>query len=115
MSSILTPPRQISEPRSKHSTTQSVLQFLFSLGAALVATSLVSHFVTSWLRIETTTGKPWIAGPPNRPLALMGGSSLAADGISWNRVSDELNLRIGGWGVAGSSPWEWETFQRKAP
>src|SRR5437667_427295 len=27
----------------------------------------------------------------------------------------ERGLRIEGWSVAGSSPWEWETFQRRAP
>ena len=81
----------------------------------MAITSLISHIIVTWLKIETTTGKPWMMGPPNKPLALMAGSSLAANGISWERVLSEVDVKMGGWGVAGSSPWEWEIFQHKAP
>ena len=39
----------------------------------------------------------------NRPY-LWRGLLSAGDGLSWGRISDILNQRIEGWGVAGSSP-----------
>jgi hypothetical protein len=47
--------------------------------------------------------------------AYVAGSSLAFDGIAWNDISQKLHLNLVGWGVAGSSPWEWEPFQAKSP
>lgn len=75
---------------------------------------MASHALTTWLRIETHTGTYWEIGPSrNQPPAYLAGSSLAGDAISWDLVSAQLDQGICGWGVAGSSPWEWERFQRK--
>lgn len=75
-------------------------------------TAITSHSIIAWLRIETTFGGYWVTGPGNhRPLASMAGSSLAGDGLSWRQIGDALNLKIGGWGIAGSSPSEWERFE----
>ena len=83
--------------------------------ASTVIASTGSHTLIAWLRIETTSGTFWEIGQENgKPPALLAGSSLAGDGISWERVSAEYHHKIEGWGVAGSSPWEWETFQRRA-
>src|SRR5437667_8312220 len=92
------------------------LELVLVLVASTAIASTGSHIITASLRIETTSGKFWAIGQSNgQPPALMAGSSLAADAISWERVSTERGLRIEGWSVAGSSPWEWETFQRRAP
>jgi hypothetical protein len=87
------------------------------LAATLALASAISHALVAWLRIETETGRPWIVQSKCPPAvqAFICGSSLAGDGIAWGRVSDELHLDLVGWGVAGSSPWEWEVYQRRAP
>jgi hypothetical protein len=90
------------------------LQFALVLFVVVIAISVASHLLTAWLGIETRTGWYWQIGPPgSRPPAYLAGSSLAGDAISWDLVSTQLDQRICGWGVAGSSPWEWERFQRK--
>jgi hypothetical protein len=78
-------------------------------------TAIISHGIIAWLKIETTFGGNWVTGHGGgRPIIYMAGSSIAGDGLSWGRISDALNLRIEGWGVAGSSTSEWELFQHKA-
>ncbi len=92
------------------------LQLALVLVASAAIASLGGHLITAWLEIETTSGMSWAIGQPNgKPPAVMSGSSLAGDGISWERISAEYDQRIEGWSVAGSSPWEWETFQQRAP
>jgi hypothetical protein len=84
--------------------------------SAVAAISIIScHFLVTWLGIASTFGRHWEIGPKNdRPFIFLAGSSLAGDGLSWSRISDMLNVRIGGWGVAGSSTSEWEQFQHRA-
>lgn len=78
--------------------------------ASIVA--IISHGLIAWLKIETTFGEYWVTGPGRgKPSIFMAGSSLAGDGLAWGRIGNELNMRIEGWGVAGSSPCEWEQFQ----
>jgi hypothetical protein len=92
-------------------TFQLVLVLCITVSLAAVT----SHLLADWVGIETKTAHPWEIGPPTgQPLAYLAGSSLAGDGVSWAQVSTQLNQRIGGWGVAGSSPWEWDAFQEKA-
>ena len=91
------------------------LQFVIIMCAVATITAIVSHSFVSWLRIETRSGGYWSVGRETaRQSAFLAGSSLAGDGLSWRKISDELNLRIEGWGVAGSSPCEWEQFQQLA-
>jgi hypothetical protein len=91
------------------------LQLLVLLSIPLAIASLVSHGLVAWLGIETTTGRIWRVGPAtSKPPFFMAGSSLAGDGISWDRACSALGRKIEVWGVAGSSPWEWEPFQHRA-
>lgn len=91
-------------------------QLTFVLLTAIAIASAGSHLLTVWLKIETTSGTPWQIGlPTGTTPAVMAGSSLAGDAISWDAVSTTYQRRINGWAVAGSSPWEWETFQRRTP
>jgi hypothetical protein len=87
-------------------------ELLVIICAVVLITSFASHAVMAWLKIETTYGTHWIIGRdyPNRS-AFLAGSSLAGDGIAWGPVSDTLKRPFEGWGVAGSSPSEWERFQ----
>src|SRR5689334_22217741 len=90
-------------------------QLALILVAVVAMASAVSHGLVAWLKIETTSGHAWQIGPPrSKTVAYLAGSSLSGDAIAWNQVRDSLDLRLGGWGVAGSSPWEWEAFQKKA-
>jgi hypothetical protein len=91
------------------------IQLLIIILAVVVIAAIVSHSVISWLKIETTFGGHWLLEPEGNQLSVfLSGSSLAGDGLSWRRISDELKLKIEGWGVAGSSPSEWEQFQSLA-
>ena len=91
------------------------LQLVIIICIVASVAAFISHSIIAWLGIETTFGDHWVTGPGDgKPSVFMAGSSLAGDGLSWARISDVLNLRIEGWGVAGSSPCEWERFQRQA-
>lgn len=92
------------------------LQLVVILATVMSLTAIVSHSITAWLRIETTPSGYWVIGQgEGRTSVFVAGSSLAGDGLSWGRISDEFNLTIGGWGIAGSSPDEWEHFQDSVP
>lgn len=87
-------------------------QLVIVICASVSFASILSHSLIAWLKIGTSFGKYWIVGPEESELsAFMAGSSLAGDGFSWRRISAVLSMRIEGWGVAGSSPSEWELFQ----
>jgi hypothetical protein len=84
------------------------------LFAVTAFSAVISHGLISWLGIETTFGTYWTTGEKEgRPDAFMAGSSLSGDAISWGEVGDSLHLSIEGWGVAGSSPPEWEPYQNR--
>src|SRR5438132_1952476 len=113
---VLARPQYSSRNRIRRLVINGRLQLALVLCATTAVTATVSHVGVAWLKIETTTGKSWEIGPPEaKPPGFMAGSSLAADGINWGQVSTQIDQRIMGWGVGGSSPWEWEPFQRKAP
>ena len=92
------------------------LQLAIIITIVMSLTAIVSHSITAWLRIETTPSGYWVVGQgADRTSVFLAGSSLAGDGLSWGRIGDEFNLTIGGWGIAGSSPDEWEHFQGSVP
>ena len=90
------------------------LQLVLIICVVVSVTAIVSHSLISWLKIETTFGRHWVLGRETYAVPVfMAGSSLAGDGLSWKVIGDALDLRIEGWGVAGSSPSEWEHFQHQ--
>jgi hypothetical protein len=91
------------------------LQFIVLMCAIATITAIASHSVVSWLRIEASPSGYWHVGPERaRQSAFLAGSSLAGYALELGRISGELNLKIEGWGVAASSPSEWEQFQSRA-
>ncbi len=91
------------------------LQFAIVWTVAIAISAFGSHILINWLKIETTSGRPWSIAPANgRPMAYLAGSSLARDGLSSERITKELDVGICGWGIAGGSPFEWEVFQPRA-
>ena len=83
--------------------------------AILIATT-GSHWMASWVKVKTIAAQAFTFGQTNgNPPAFLAGSSLADYGILWEQVSTQLDMEIKVWGIAGSSPFEWEQFQSKAP
>ena len=91
-------------------------QLILVAMAAVLLASLGNYAVVHWLGIGTGGVDYKILGAQNgAPRALVEGSSLMRDAISWQRVSDAAAVTIENWFVAGSSPSEWEVLQRQAP
>jgi hypothetical protein len=90
-------------------------RFIVMMCAISIITAIVSHSIVWWLRIEIRSGGYWNIGQEEgRETAFVAGSSLAGDALALRKVREKLNLNIEGWGVAGSSPSEWEQFQYRA-
>ena len=90
------------------------LQLLIIICVVAIITVVISHGMIAWLKIETKFGDHWVTGlGSGRPSVFMAGSSLAGDGLSWQQISNSLHMIIEGWGVAGSSPAEWEVYQHQ--
>lgn len=88
-------------------------ELLAIICAVVLITAIVSRSITSWLRIETAPGGYWVIGPGDGEASVfMAGSSLSRDGLSWQLIATRLDRKIEGWGLAGSSPAEWERFQQ---
>lgn len=91
-------------------------QLLVVLTAVVVLTSALNHALIRWLDIRTDVidrGKinPETAGPP----ILVTGSSLTFFGVSWGRISANLQRPIITRSVGGASPCELEPLLREVP
>jgi hypothetical protein len=85
------------------------LQLVIIVIIVVLITATISHSVVSWLKIKTSFMIHWATGPGSgHDSVLVAGSSLSRDGLSWKLIGDSLNINFEGWGVAGSSPSEWE-------
>jgi hypothetical protein len=92
------------------------VNFVLVMSAAIALAAIGSHLAASWAKITTTAAEAFTIGKSNgEPPAFLAGSSLASYGISWEQISTQLDMEIKTWGIAGSSPFEWELFQRKVP
>jgi hypothetical protein len=90
-------------------------QLLVIICTVIAIVAIISHSIIAYLKIETSFGGHWVAGPEGgRHSVFLAGSSLAGDGLFWGEIGNVLDLRIEGWGVAGSSTSEWERFQQRA-
>lgn len=91
-------------------------QFAIVSALALFIASICSHLMVSWVKVRTTAGEAYIVGRSSEnPPAFLAGSSLAAYGISWEQITNQLHVEIRTWGIAGGSPYEWEQFQDRVP
>lgn len=83
---------------------------------AVTIAAIGSHLLAGWLKLKTKAGQAYTIGTSKaRPPAFLAGSSLASYGVLWEEISNQIGREIRVWGVAGSSPFEWEQFQSKAP
>jgi hypothetical protein len=88
-------------------------EFVFLVCAALAAASAVSHLAVDSLKIRSSFGAFRVYGPADaKPGTILYGSSLAYSGIDWNVVAKHIGTSIGRWPTPGSTPSEWEQFQR---
>jgi hypothetical protein len=92
------------------------LKLLLILAAALATTAAGSHGLVHWLRIRTGgIGYNFWSERDGKRTALVEGSSLMLEGLSWKRISMRIGTGIENWFVAGSSPSEWEVLQKRSP
>jgi hypothetical protein len=90
------------------------LQLVILICAVTLISAIASHSIVAWLKIARTVEKHRLVGPDVAPSVFVAGSSLAWDGLSWERIGHTINQRVESWGVPGSSPSEWEPFQKLA-
>jgi hypothetical protein len=97
-------------PEKKSSKTQ----FLFLLVFALALAATVDHVFAAWIGMPRIGATYRRIGPQSGPQIFCAGSSLLQFAVSWAAVSETLGQGIETWGVAGSSPVEWEVSQAMA-
>jgi hypothetical protein len=102
----------VSVPAGKSPRRWRRLLALF--GVALLVTSAVSHFTASWFGFGHRTATYRRVGPVEGPQIFCAGSSLLQFGLSWPEVAERFGQGVENWGVAGSSPVEWEMSQLAA-
>jgi hypothetical protein len=84
-------------------------KLVFVLFVATAIGSAVSHAAIHWLKIRSGYSDPQQYGHPEKKAQIiLHGSSLAYDGLDWNRIANVLGAGIESWATAGSSPSEWE-------
>lgn len=104
------------EPVPKRNRPAGKRRFLLVALLAVIITSAVCHPLVRWLHIRTGTVSHRLIGDSfGQPRFWLAGSSITGDGIAWDTVSSERRRGLETWFVAGSSPCEWEPFQRLDP
>jgi hypothetical protein len=89
---------------------------IFALLFAVLAASAGSHLAIRWLKIRAGAVGYHHYGPAGeKARAVLFGSSLAYDGLNWQRICEEQGGAIESWATPGSSPAEWEVYQRRSP
>lgn len=107
---------EISKPQRARPLSHLGVQLATVLLAATTIASIGSHLLADWLKLKTEAGQAYTIGASkDKSPAFLAGSSLASYGISWEEISHQIDREIKVWGIAGSSPFEWEQFQKKVP
>jgi hypothetical protein len=89
-------------------------KFLLIVCSALVIAIVFNYLVAFWIKLPNYTPVYRRIGPESGPQVFCAGSSLLQFGLSWPDVSKTLDQGIESWGVAASTPSEWEVFQNLA-
>lgn len=81
---------------------------------ALALSCAASHSVARALKLKTqAVTRQSISGGAEGDTASLLGSSLTVDCVDWREVGSVLGVNIELWGVAGSSPSEWEMMHKR--
>jgi hypothetical protein len=89
-------------------------QFLFVVCLALVIAIVFNYLVASWIKLPKHTPIYRRIGPEAGSQVFCAGSSLLQFALSWPEVSETLDQGIENWGMAASTPSEWEVSQSLA-
>ena len=89
-------------------------KLFFVVCSALVIAIVFNYLVAFWIKLPNYTPVYRRIGPETGPQVFCAGSSLLQFGLSWPEVSKTLDQGIESWGVAASTPSEWEVFQNLA-
>jgi len=89
-------------------------QFLFVVCLALVIAIVFNYLAAIWIKLPKQTAIYRRIGPETGPQVFCAGSSLLQFALSWPEVSEILDQGIESWGMAASTPSEWEVFQNLA-
>jgi hypothetical protein len=90
-------------------------QLLFVVCMALVIAIVFNYLTAFWIKLPRHTAMELRRiGPETGPQVFCAGSSLLQFAFSWPEVSDALNQGIENWGMAASTPSEWEASQNLA-
>ena len=89
-------------------------KFLLVVSSALVIAIVSSHLVAFWIKLPKYIAIYRRIGPETGPQVFCAGSSLLQFALSWPEVSKTLHQGIESWGMAASTPSEWEVFQNLA-
>jgi hypothetical protein len=82
-----------------------------ALGIAIV----FNHLAAIWIKLPHREEAVYRRiGPRNGPQVFCAGSSLLQFALSWPEISEILGQGIESWGMAASTPSEWEAFQNLA-
>jgi hypothetical protein len=90
-------------------------RFLFVVCLALVVAIVFNQLAAIWIKLPPHEKAVYRRiGPRNGPQVFCAGSSLLQFALSWPEISEILGQGIESWGMAGSTPSEWEAFQNLA-
>jgi len=90
-------------------------QFLFVVCLALIIAIVFNYLAAFWIKLPRHTAMQLRRiGPNTGPQVFCAGSSLLQFALSWPEVSEILNQGIENWGMAASTPSEWEMSQNLA-
>ncbi len=90
--------------------------FLFVMLISVASASILSHSLVGLLRIKAEPVFVRQFGTRDRQDSrFVHGSSLAFDGLDWNRIAREFDFQLHNWSSLGSSPCEWEVLQQRTP
>ncbi len=90
-------------------------QFLFVVFLALVIAIGFNYLAAFWIKLPRHTAMQLRRiGPETGPQVFCAGSSLLQFALSWPEVSEMLGQGIENWGMAASTPSEWEMSQSLA-
>ena len=90
-------------------------RFLLVVSFALLIAIVFNYRVAFWIKLPTNhTATYRRIGPETGPQVFCAGSSLLQFGLAWPEVSETLDQGIESWGMAASTPSEWEVFQNLA-
>jgi hypothetical protein len=96
-------------------TTHRWRELAVALCIALAITSICSHLMVRWLKIKASWGDYRSYGAPGgKGLTSLLGSSIAFSGVDWQEAAAALGTPIERWGIAGSTPSEWEQMQPRS-